>query len=76
MEIKEYKGMCSDAELGRLMEDKTGYKLSPPSISTLLTSEPKQVKAHTMDALCTTLEYTPNELWEHTPIPIKKLERS
>lgn len=70
------KGIWSGAELGRLMEDKAGYKLSPPSISALLTSEPKQVKTHTMDALCTALECTPNHLWKHTPTPVKKLERA
>ncbi|MEE3953621.1 helix-turn-helix domain-containing protein [Peribacillus frigoritolerans] len=65
------KGIWSGAELGRLLEDKAGYKLSPPSISALLTSEPKQVKTQTMDALCTALECSPNDLWQHTPTPIK-----
>jgi putative transcriptional regulator len=68
-------GIWSGAELGRLLEDKAGYKLSPPSISALLTSEPKQVKTQTMDALCTALECTPNDLWKHTPTPVKRLER-
>lgn len=57
------------AELARLMEDKANYKLSPPSISALLTNEPKQIKTLTMDALCTALECTPNDLWEYTPTP-------
>jgi len=61
------KGVWSGAELGRLMESKAGYKLSPPSISALLTENPKQVKAQTMDALCTALECTPSDLWKHTP---------
>ncbi|VXC32156.1 conserved hypothetical protein [Bacillus sp. 349Y] len=69
------KGIWSGAELGRLLEDKAAYKLSPPSISALLTGEPKQVKTQTMDALCTALECTPNDLWKHTPTPVKKLER-
>lgn len=68
-------GIWSGAELGRLLEDKAGYKLSPPSISALLTGEPKQVKTQTMDALCTALGCTPNDLWKHTPTPVKKLER-
>jgi len=69
------KGIWSGAELGRILEDKSGYRLSPPSISGLLTSEPKQVKTATMDALCTALECTPNDLWKHTPTPIEKLEK-
>lgn len=69
------RGIWSGAELGRLLEDKSGYKISPPSISALLTSEPKQVKTLTMDALCTALECIPNDLWKHTPTPVKKLER-
>ena len=28
-----------------------------------------------MDALCTALNCTPNDLWKHTPTPVKKLER-
>ncbi|WP_107923527.1 helix-turn-helix domain-containing protein [Lysinibacillus parviboronicapiens] len=61
------KGIWTGAELARQLERKSGYKLSLPSISALLTEEPKQIKAKTMDALCTTLECTPGDLWEHTP---------
>jgi len=60
-------GVWSGAELGRLMEQKAGYKLSAPSISALLTEAPRQVKAQTMDALCTALDCTPADLWHHTP---------
>jgi len=54
------------AELSRIMEEKAGYKLSPPSISALINGEPKQVKAITMDALCTALVCTPNDIWTYT----------
>ncbi|MCQ6334973.1 MULTISPECIES: helix-turn-helix domain-containing protein [Bacillus cereus group] len=70
------RGVWSGAELGRLLEDKAGFKLSAPSISGLLTSEPKQVKTSTMDALCTALECTPSELWKHTPSYIGKVNKS
>lgn len=60
------KGIWSGAELGRLMESKAGYKLTPPSISALLTAAPKQVKSQTMDALCTALDCSPSDLWKHT----------
>ena len=55
------------SELARLMKEKAGYSLSAPSISALLTGSPKQMKAETMDALCTALECTPADLWRHTP---------
>lgn len=69
------KGLWSGAELGRLLEDKVGFKLSPPSISALISGEPKQVKTQTMDALCTALDCTPNDLWKHTPTPVKNIQR-
>jgi len=53
------------------MEQKAGYKLSAPSISALLTEVPRQVKAQTMDALCTALDCTPADLWHHTPSVIE-----
>lgn len=69
------KGLWSGAELGRLLEDKAGFKLSPPSISALISGEPKQVKTQTMDALCTALDCTPNDLWRHIPTPVNNIER-
>ena len=70
-QVMASRGIWSGAELGRLMEQKAGYKLSAPSISALLTEEPRQVKAQTMDALCTALDCTPADLWYHTPSKIK-----
>ncbi|WP_413788488.1 helix-turn-helix domain-containing protein [Acetonema longum] len=64
------RGIWTGAALARLLQEKAGYRLSPPSISALLTGEPKQMKADTLDALCTTLECTPNDLWVHTPSPL------
>lgn len=58
------KNIWSGAELGRLLLDLAGYKLSAPSISVLINEQPKQVKAETMDALCIALECTPNDLWD------------
>lgn len=59
-------------ELARLMEEKTGYKMSAPSISALINETPKQMKMSTLDALCTTLNCKPDELILHTPSLIKK----
>ncbi|HYU75051.1 MAG TPA: helix-turn-helix transcriptional regulator [Ktedonobacteraceae bacterium] len=66
-QVMAERGIWSGAELGRIMEQKAGYKLSAPSISALLTEQPKQMKAQTMDALCTALDCTPADLWQHTP---------
>ena len=70
-QVMAERGIWSGAELGRLMEQKAGYKLSAPSISALLTEEPRQVKTQTMDALCTALNCTPSDLWHHTPSVIE-----
>ncbi|WP_138750904.1 helix-turn-helix domain-containing protein [Paenibacillus sinopodophylli] len=56
----------SGVTLARLLKEKANYSLSAPSISALMTSNPKQMKAATLDALCTALECTPNDLWVHT----------
>lgn len=66
------KGIWTGSELGRLMKEIAGYSLSAASISALMNEEPKQVKAETMDALCTALECTPSDLWKHKPTYIKK----
>ncbi|PWW02761.1 DNA-binding Xre family transcriptional regulator [Paenibacillus cellulosilyticus] len=55
------------AALARLLKEKSNYNLTPASISALLTNQPRQMKSETLDALCTALECTPNDLWVHTP---------
>lgn len=66
-QVMAQKGIWSGAELARLLKEKAGYELSPPSISALLHGQPKQMKAETLDALCTALECTTGDLWVHTP---------
>ncbi|WP_126428112.1 helix-turn-helix domain-containing protein [Brevibacillus marinus] len=61
------RGIWTGAALSRLLKEKAGYELSAPSISALINGSPKQLKAETLDALCTALECTPNDLWVHTP---------
>lgn len=61
------RGVWTGAALARLLKEKANYSLSPASISALLTSQPKQMKTETLDALCTALECTPNDLWAYTP---------
>jgi len=61
------RGIWTGAALARLLKEKANYRLSAASISALLTNQPRQMKAETLDALCTALECTPNDLWVHTP---------
>jgi putative transcriptional regulator len=65
------RNIWTGAALARLLKDKAGYEISAPSISALLNGQPKQMKADTLDALCTALDCTPNDLWVHTPSQIK-----
>ncbi|MED4907451.1 helix-turn-helix domain-containing protein [Brevibacillus centrosporus] len=71
-QVMAERGVWTGAELIRLMEDKAGYSLSAPSISVLLANAPKQVKADTMDALCTALDCSPSDLWRHKPTYINR----
>lgn len=69
--IMANRGIWSGAALSRLLKEKAGYSLSAPSISALMNGSPKQMKAETLDALCTALECTPSDLWVHTPSRFK-----
>lgn len=66
-QVMAERGIWSGAALARLLQERAGYRLSAASISALLTSQPKQMKADTLDALCTALACSPSELWVHTP---------
>lgn len=66
-QVMAERGIWTGADLARLLANKADYRLSPASISALLTQQPKQMKAETLDALCTALECSPNDLWAYTP---------
>lgn len=57
----------SGSELLRRMEDKAGYSISAASISALMNDIPKMIRTETLDALCTALECSPNDLINHRP---------
>lgn len=61
------RGIWSGAALAKLLKERADYSLTPASISALLNNQPRQMKSETLDALCTALECTPNDLWVHTP---------
>ncbi|WP_019532654.1 helix-turn-helix domain-containing protein [Paenibacillus ginsengihumi] len=65
------KGIRTGVELARLLWEKAGYRLSAPSVSALINGEPKQMKADTLDALCTALDCKPGDLWAHTPSRVR-----
>lgn len=64
--VMAQRGVWSGAALIRLLEERADYRLSAPSVSALLNGQPKQMKAETLDALCTALSCTPNDLWVYT----------
>lgn len=55
-------GVWTGSQLQRLLATRAGLRLSSPSISTLLTKEPREFKLSTLAALCAALECTPNDL--------------
>lgn len=65
--VMAQRGIWSGADLARLLQEKANYTLSAASVSALLNHQPRQMKAETLDALCTALECTPNDLWVYTP---------
>ncbi len=50
-------------ELRDLLATRAAYALSAPSISALMNQPPVQMKTETLQALCTALRCTPNELY-------------
>lgn len=64
----------SGSELLRLMEDKAGYSMSAASISALMKDDPKMVRVETLDALCTALNCSPNDLLRHSNSNLNKLK--
>ena len=62
----------SGAELRRLLSERAGLSLSKPSVSALLTGQPKQLKLETLAALCTALDCSPNALLEIDTTPVEK----
>src|SRR5699024_12575864 len=63
--IMAKNNIWTGSELLSLMEDKAGYSRSPASISALLNEKPKLIRVETLDAICTDLECTTNDLVVH-----------
>lgn len=63
------RGVWTATQLRRLLAEEADYPLSAPSVSALLTGEPTQVRLSTLQALCTALRCTPDDLFEVTVTP-------
>lgn len=66
------RGVWTGTDLGRLLEERAGMRLSSASLSSLFTKQPSQVKLSTLIALCTALECTPNDLFEIDTAPVAR----
>jgi putative transcriptional regulator len=56
------RGVWTGARLRRLLAEEANLRLSPASISALMTKQPKELKLRTLGALCQVLHCTPNDL--------------
>ncbi|MDQ2873835.1 MAG: helix-turn-helix transcriptional regulator [Actinomycetota bacterium] len=65
-----HREVWTEAQLRRLLAERSGLNLSSASVSALLTRQPSQVKLDTLAALCTALECTPNDLFEVDTTPV------
>ncbi|MFB9614546.1 helix-turn-helix domain-containing protein [Kutzneria kofuensis] len=54
-------------ELRELLLRRANFTLSAPSVSALMNNEPVQMKTETLQALCTALKCTPDELYGVVP---------
>ena len=66
------RGVWAGTDLGRLLEERAGMRLSSASLSSLFTKQPSQVKLTTLIALCTALECAPNDLFDIDTAPIAR----
>jgi len=64
------------SELLRLMEDRAGYSISHASVSALLNEKPKLIRVETLDAICTALDCTPNDVVVHKSTYIGSMKKS
>jgi putative transcriptional regulator len=57
------RNVWTPTELRDLLAQRAGFEISLQSASDLVRKRPAQVKVKTLQALCTTLKCTPNELF-------------
>lgn len=65
------KEVWTGAQLRRLLAERAGLEMSAASVSALLTKQPSQMKLQTLLALCTALEYNPDDLFELDTTPVE-----
>ena len=57
------RNVWNATELRGLLVERAGFELSLQSVDVLIKKQPVQVKVATLQALCTSLRCTPNELF-------------
>jgi len=66
-QVMASRDVWTGKELRELLARRANFTLSPPSISALMNNEPVQMKTETLQALCTALKCTPDELYGVIP---------
>lgn len=62
-QVMASREVWTGADLRRLLEKHADFEISSASVSALLNHQPSQVKLETLQALCTALSCTPNDLF-------------
>ncbi|WP_244223604.1 helix-turn-helix domain-containing protein [Amycolatopsis circi] len=62
-QVAASRGIWDATQMRALLSRRAGFELSLQSVNVLMKKDPAQVKIATLQALCTALECTPNELF-------------
>ncbi|WP_236703379.1 helix-turn-helix domain-containing protein [Lentzea aerocolonigenes] len=66
-QVMASRDVWKGTELQELLTRRANFALSLPSISALMNNQPVQMKTETLQALCTALKCTPDELYGVVP---------
>jgi DNA-binding Xre family transcriptional regulator len=66
-QVMASRDVWKGTELRELLARRANFNLSLPSISALMNNQPVQMKTETLQALCTALKCTPDELYGVVP---------
>jgi putative transcriptional regulator len=66
-QVMASREVWSGKQLRELLVQRASFTLSAPSISALMNNQPVQMKTETLQALCTALKCTPDELYGVVP---------
>jgi DNA-binding Xre family transcriptional regulator len=66
-QVMAARDLWTGKDLRELLVRRANFSLSAPSISALMNNQPVQMKTETLQALCTALKCTPDELYGVVP---------